>query len=511
MSTLLALDLRAPSALPLTKRLVGSIVREIQRGALAPGAELPSSRELSRSLGIHRNTALAAYRELIAQGYLETVQARGTFVSRKIAATDAPPGAPCAAPLAIELPPLELGPLGRVRAGELPLLGGLPDLREFPSAELYRAYRAALRGTRDLLDYGDAQGHIRLRRELAAHLRNQRGVAAHEARLLVTRGSQQALFLAARALVGKRGVVAVEQAGYPPAWDAFRVAGAELVPIPIDKDGLVVSALARLAKKRKIAAVYTTPHHQYPTTVTLSGPRRLELLELAARERFVIIEDDYDHEFHFEGNPVFPLAQKDEHGVVLHVATLSKVFAPGLRIGYAHGPEALIERMTALRAVIDRQGDAALELALSSLMEEGEFGAHVRRMFRTYTARRTVFFECLARELGDVVEFEPAPGGLAVWARAAAEIDVAEWARRAKERKVLFQEGAQFYFDRAGGQNHARFGFARLNEAEIEAAFRALRLALPKSGFCSPPSAKPSRERTRPSALKRGIAKKRDL
>lgn len=509
MSPQLALDLSGPAALPLTKRLVGSIVREIQRGALAPGAELPSSRELSRSLGVHRNTVLAAYRELIAQGYLETVKARGTFVSRKIPASEASLGPSCVAPLAIELPPLALGPVGRVHPEELPLLGGLPDLRQFPAAELHRAYRAALRSAHELFDYGDAQGHIRLRKELAAHLRNQRGVAAHESRLLVTRGSQQALFLAARALIGKRGVIAVEQAGYPAAWDAFRVAGAELVPIPIDKEGLVVSALARLAKRRKLAAVYTTPHHQYPTTVTLSGPRRLELLELAARERFVIVEDDYDHEFHFEGNPVFPLAQKDEHGVVLHVGTLSKVFAPGLRVGYAHGPRELIERMTALRAVVDRQGDAALEVALSSLMEEGEFGAHVRRMFRAYTARRKVFFECLERELGDVVEYEPARGGLAVWARVAPRVDVQRWALRARERKVIFQVGSQFFFDRAGGDHHARFGYARLNEAEIEAAFRVLRLSLPKSrGSSSCHEAGVDRSAR---GARKGIAKKVDL
>lgn len=344
MKPIVVLDESLDAGLPLAKRVAASFIAGIRRGTLAPGSPVPSTRELARSLGIHRNTALAAYQELILQGYLETIPARGTFVSHKVPAPPFKAESRKASVVDLDLPEVSFAPKSAVFPDELPLLGGLPDLREFPEAALYRAYRSALKGKPSLLDYGDARGHPRLRAALAEYLRNRRGLAATSDHVLVTRGSQQALFLAARALLGRRTTIAVEHAGYPPAWDAFRLAGAELVPISIDREGLVVEELQALAETTAIAAVYITPHHQYPTTVSLSGPRRLELLALAERKRFVIIEDDYDHEFHFEGSPLFPLARQDERGVVLHIGTLSKVFAPGIRLGYAHGQAALIDR-----------------------------------------------------------------------------------------------------------------------------------------------------------------------
>lgn len=479
MRPLIVLDESLGLGVPLAKRVVAGVIADIRRGSLKSGSPVPSTRELARSLGMHRNTVLAAYQELILQGYLETIPARGTFVSRKIPSPPLPSAPRATGVIDLDLAPLSHGQRTSLLSDELALLGGLPDLREVPSAPLHRAYRAALKGRPNPLDYGDARGHPRLRAALSDYLRGRRGLAADEETMIVTRGSQQALFLVARAVLGKKSLIAVEQAGYSPAWDAFRLAGAELVPVSLDREGLVVDELAELAKKRALAAVYTTPHHQYPTTVSLSGPRRLQLLELAAKERFVIIEDDYDHEFHFEGSPLFPLARQDERGVVVHIGTLSKVFAPGLRVGYAHAQRALIERMTALREIVDRQGDLTLELALAFLMEEGEFAAHLRRMFRVYSARRSVFFECLERELGSVIEFEPAAGGLAVWARVAEGLDLALWTRRARERGVVIQGDEHFYFGERPRERHVRLGYARLNEDEIARAVSRLRAAVP--------------------------------
>jgi len=164
-----------------------------------------------------------------------------------------------------------------------------------------------------------------------------------------------ALDLLARALLVPGDVVAIEALGYPPAWGAFRRAGATLLPIPVDHEGLNVDALEAAVSRQPVRAVYLTPHHQYPTMVTLSPGRRLRLLDLAHRAQFAILEDDYDYEFHYEGRPVLPLASADAHGTVIYLGTLSKILAPGLRLGFVVAPKRLVQRLAADRFLVDRQ------------------------------------------------------------------------------------------------------------------------------------------------------------
>lgn len=473
-----------PSGLPLFQRIAESIASEIRRGRLTSGARLPSSRRLAQDMGVHRNTILAAYDELASRGYVTTEPAKGTFVTDEVPtpSIDRPhrrrrEGSPV--PLRLAPPPLA-PPEYEMAKGALPLLGGLPDLRELPTKQLLRAYRAALDKTTQTLDYQGLYGQRRFLQVLARHLAESRGVVAGQGELLVTRGSQQALYLAARALVRPGSVLAVERAGYPPAWEAFRLSGAELRPIRTDSSGLVVEDLARLCEREDIAAVYVTPHHQYPTTVTMSGPRRMALLQLAERAKFVIIEDDYDHEFHFSSQPVLPLASADPRRVVLHIGTLSKVFAPGLRVGYAVGQPELIRSMAHTRAYIDRQGDHTMECALATMMEDGEFGAHVRRMHRTYGKRREVLFSALEKELGDVLSFERPSGGLAVWTRIECAVSAQAWAERAADRGVIVQAAQRFFLD-GRDRRFFRLGYARLNEAELVRAVRLLAASRPRT------------------------------
>src|SRR5690606_18932354 len=201
---------------------------------------------------------------------------------------------------------------------------------------------------------------------------------------LITRGSQMALSLAAHSVLRANDVVAVEQWGYPPAWQALRLAGAQVVPVKVDDEGLDVAHLAvmcerQVAKRAPIRALYLTPHHQYPTTVSLSPARRVALLQLAATYRFAILEDDYDHEFHFDGQPLLPLASGESDASVLYMGTLSKVIAPGLRIGYLVAPQTVLQRAVAHRYYLDRQGDVVGEAAMAELLEDGELQRHVRR------------------------------------------------------------------------------------------------------------------------------------
>ncbi|HMJ15738.1 MAG TPA: PLP-dependent aminotransferase family protein, partial [Polyangiaceae bacterium] len=427
--------------------------------------------------------------ELADEGWTETAQARGTFVSRDLPQKMPRAFAPGARSGIAERPGFdlaqgpavpELGVVPGATESVLALLGGVPDVRLVPVAELARAYRRALsRYGRSLLSYGSAWGHPRLRSELARMLCSTRGLAIEPEHVLVTRGSQMALHLVARALIQPGDVIAVESWGYRPAWEALRLAGAELVPIPVDAQGIDTAQLAELARVRRIRAVYVTPHHQYPTTVSLSAARRIELLALARAERMAVIEDDYDHEFHYVGRPVLPLASADRAGVVIYLGTLSKVLAPGLRIGYVVAPPALIDRLASYRYYLDRQGDQAVEAAVALMFEDDEIQRHIGRARRNYTERRGVFVELLERHLAEQLSFRVPSGGMAIWARIARGIDGEHWGERALARGLVLQPTRRFAFD-GRPRPYLRLGFAGLTPSELEAAVERLRQALPR-------------------------------
>ncbi len=463
-------------------RLAGAIVQAVRAGRLKPGARLPGSRRLAETMGVHRNTALAALRALEAEGWITTRPGAGTFVAADLPDVEARPfagprpGTPAAPGFdfaaAPEAPPAEPPP------GALVLAGGVPDLRSVPVVALTRAWRRALTvagGT--LLSYGPPHGHPALRAALAQMVTRLRGLTAGADDVLVTRGSQQALDLLARVLVRPGDVVAVEALGYPPAWSAFERAGARLVPLPVDDEGADVDALEAALAAGPVRAVYLTPHHQFPTMVPLSPARRLRLLALATRHRVAVIEDDYDHEFHHVGRPLHPLASADDAGVVVYVGTLSKVLAPGLRAGFVVAPRPLIDRLAAERRVVDRQGDRALEAALAELLEDGEVQRHARRMRRVYGARRAALVEALRAHVGDALRFDQPPGGLALWARYVGD-DFAGWVRRCRERGVWFQTAAELCRPDATPPPCARLGFASLDEDALREAARRMGAAL---------------------------------
>jgi GntR family transcriptional regulator / MocR family aminotransferase len=469
---------------PLFLQLAQAVQHDIRSGRLRPGARLPGSRTLARELGVHRNTVLAGYAELLSQGWLRTHPAGGTFVAEDLPASPTPVPPERVLARARLAPGFALGPpvlsarMPDFPPGTLVLAKGAPDVRQMPASELSRAYRRALaRHGRALLGYGDPRGHPRLRRALAEMLRATRALPASEETVFVTRGSQMALDLIARALLGPGDVVAVEGLGHPGAWAALRLSGASLVPVPVDGSGLSISALAALAEHRRLRAVYLTPHHQFPTTSVLPAARRLQMLELARRHRMLVIEDDYDHEFHYDGRPVLPLASRDEAGVVVYLGTLSKVLAPGLRIGYLVAPLQVIERVTELRVAADLQGDQAHECAVAELFEDGDLVRHVRRMRRLYLGRRNALLEALHRHLAAAISVQPPAGGMALWARTDPAIDLDRWSDLALEQGVAFVPGRRYAFD--GGEVHAmRLGFTPLDERELDEAARRMAAAL---------------------------------
>lgn len=460
---------------PVFQQIAQAIRQDIRRGRLRPGDALPGSRTLAATLDVHRNTVLAAYRELEAEGWT-SAERRTTRVAADL------PGAPSHGAsrterqpgfTLIKAPPPALRP----EPGLPGFGGGLPDLRLVPTDLLARAYRRALRSP-GLLGYGDPRGEPRLRAALVRLLAEMRGLAVPETDLVVTSGSQGALDLVARSLIRPGDRVAVEDPGYPAAWTTLRAAGAELVPVPVDAAGLQVEALARRLGEGTIRAVYLTPHHQFPTTVTMGAARRLRLLDLAARHGFAVLEDDYDAEFHYDGRPVLPLAGDDPRGMVAYLGTLSKILAPGLRIGFVAGPRALAEAVAARRATADGPGDPVVQRAVAELLEDGLLQRHARKMRRTYQARRDALAEALRRHLGEAVRFDLPAGGMSLWLEAAPDLDVEAWADRARSQGLGLTTGRRFDFH-GRATPHLRLGFSSLDGPELEAAVRQLARARP--------------------------------
>jgi GntR family transcriptional regulator / MocR family aminotransferase len=448
---------------PVGRALGAAIVADVQRGRLTAGERLPGSRTLATRLSIARGTVTSVLETLVAEGWLERRASQGTFVCGSLPIGPLP-AAEHGGGLGFALHP---GPESRrlhtPRDVRFALVGGKPDLRLLPLADLARAYGRVLRGRgRRLVDYGPPGGTDRLKRSLANWLADTRGIRPVVGGILVTRGSQQALYLCARAVLRPGDRVAVEALGYPPAWEAMRSMGAELVPIAVDDDGMAVESIPD-----DVRAVYLTPHHQYPTGASLSAERRLRLLTWAAKNRVAIFEDDYDHEYHYDGPPRLPLAAHDKAGVVVSLGTLSKAFAPGLRLGWVVASPEFIALLVRWRTVMDRQGDQVVEHAVAELLDDGTLARHLRRTLQTYRERRDVLMALVAAKLPGLTVL-PRPGGLALWC-AAEGTDVDAWAERCLAAGVYFETASSYTLDRSA-QPFVRLGFAGHTPAELTEA-----------------------------------------
>lgn len=465
--TTLAIEVRPEDREPVFLALARTIIQEIERGRLKPGDPLPGTRALSRNLKLNRNTVDAAYHELAMQGWLVTEPSRGTFV-----ATDLPdmalhprpqrPAAPAAKPAAAP------------QRGILRLSDGAPDVRLVPTTAFAQAFRRALASAAFISGgtYGDPRGNGKLRDALSSYLRDERGLTAASSEILVTRGSQMALFLAASAVADPGSLIAVERPGYPLAWSAFRAAGADVIGVPVDAGGIDVEALEKIARTNdRLRAIYVTPHHQYPTTVTMGVARRLRLLDVARRFGLVIIEDDYDNEYRFDGRPILPLAARAEDDLpIIYIGSLSKLLAPGIRLGYAVAAPQILIRMADRREALDRQGDLPLEHALADLIEDGTIKRHARKARRIYHARRDLMARLLQERLADDAQFALPAGGLAIWLRLNEGLSAETWAANAAKLGLSVMPGIHFDLETARPAEAFRLGFAGLDERELTRA-----------------------------------------
>jgi GntR family transcriptional regulator/MocR family aminotransferase len=399
LGPVVTLDRRA--ALPIHRQIYEGYRQAILDGRVRPGQRLPSTRALAQDLAVSRVVVVTAFAQLAAEGYVTSRVGAGTVVSSEL---------PDSPPLRVRLRAVRPGPR-RVNKSPLPpfdepwskLRGPFrlsqPALDAFPLALWSRlAVRQVRRLPAQHMVYGDAQGLPALREALAAHLATFRSVACDADQILVVSGSQQALTLAFRALLAPGDAAWLEEPGYHGARDALLLAGARIVPVPVDDDGLDVDAGVRRAEGAR--GVYVTPSHQYPLGSAMSAARRVQLLDWARRAGAWIVEDDYDSEYRYDGRPLASLHGLDRDARVVYVGTFSKILFPALRVGYLVVPRDLVRHFRRLRSATDIFPAPATQAVLAAFIAEGHFARHLRRMRTLYAERRRVLVAGLERELG---------------------------------------------------------------------------------------------------------------
>lgn len=466
------------SKIPVYRQVAISITNAIRNGILKAETRLPGSRELAKTLGIHRKTVIAAYEELDAQGWITVIPRKYVAVAahipslkpQKWIAGDIPASYENDLNLPFRIVEEHIADEDAGSVPEIIIDDGHPDVRLSPIADLLKTYRSltsrkyAIKSAHT----GTTQGTLSLREALVSYLSVTRGLNSSVENLLITHGAQMSIYLAAQLLLERSSRVIVGKPNYPVANKAFEEAGAEVIEVDVDDQGIDTDAIEIICGKEKINAVYVIPHHHYPTTVTLNVERRMKLLELSKRFSFAIIEDDYDYDYHYGSSPYLPLASAHHRGNVIYIGSFSKILDPSLRIGFMVAPKNFIAQCMALRSVIDVSGDGYMQNALATLMNGGELKSHIRKAKKIYHRRRSFLDNLLKEKLEKYVSYVLPTGGMAIWIKLNPAFSLAQLALNPRLRISKIDKE----------RNAFRFGFASLDETELEQAVGLLETGL---------------------------------
>ncbi len=452
------------------QKIYSGLIAKVKAGSFKSGEILPSTRELSRLYRCHRFTVMRVCQDLVAEGWIE-----GTARSRYRVSKKTPIGESQASlarkpkDLSKRLLPIEKIDLEKTRY-PLEFWGGQPDLRLFPKDEFRRTLSAALKRAKPSdLNYGVTQGLKSCLQEVSEYLRKSRDLSNQS--YLITNGSQEALYLACQAFLKLGDKIAIERKGYPPAWRLFERLGAQLIPIEVDDEGLDTDDLKSKLKKHPIKMIYVTPLHQYPTTVTLSPRRRQSLIQICEQNVLPILEDDYDHEFHYIGPPPSPLSAETNLGI--YICSFSKVLFPGARLGVLGCDSKIIDSICHQKYLVSRQTDCLSQIGLSAWLKDGGFERHSRKMRRIYETRYFHMLEELEKTRAhSKISWSNPNGGMSIWVNL--HRDSKKISDLAKKRGIFFQNEATMDYLKSQG-THLRIGFAGVSEKEITSGFAGLR------------------------------------
>ncbi len=475
LSVLLAIPLSKTNG-PLFRQVYLRLREAILSGSLRSGEKLPSTRDLAEQLGVSRTVVLLAYDQLLAEGFATGRAGSGTYVSSSVRV-----GAFASSQKSI---PLRVSHFGASAAAAWSRMNfpppsvvsqpydfgyGRSDVEKFPFA-LWRRILARCARTMSVteLDYGPPAGNAALREALCGHLRRARAVECDPSQITIVNGSQQALDLIARVLIEKDDRVAIEEPNYQGTREILLAAGARLLPVAVDREGLNP---ARLSHDARIA--FVTPSHQFPTGTILPLPRRLQLLEWAKRSNAVVVEDDYDGEFHYEGRPLESLQGLDREWRVIYIGTFSRTVFSALRIGYLIAPKRLVQAFTAAKWLCDRHTATLEQAALAEFISSGMYERYLRRVRRRNASRRHALLVAVENFLGDRVEVtgDGAGAHVVLWPRKRISEEAIISAAAAHGVRVYGMSG---YYLQKPPRTGIMLGYSRMTERAIREGIRRL-------------------------------------
>ncbi|MDE2288199.1 MAG: PLP-dependent aminotransferase family protein [Burkholderiales bacterium] len=479
-------QLSAHSGMSLQGQIRQMLVSAILDEQLQPGVPVPSSRELADQLNVARNTVVLAYQQLVDEGYLIARERRGYFVNadmlqgRVARPADAPaprvaperPGGPAWEPRFMSRPSRQRNIVkpSDWQKYEFPFIYGQFDPALFPTADWRECCMKAL-SVMEIRDWAPdmiARDDESLIQQVRTRVLPRRGVWANADEIVLTNGAQQALYLVADLLMSPRTTVGMENPGYPDARNIFSMRTPRLVGFPVDEGGLPVSATLG-----ECDYVYITPSHQCPTTTTMPLERREALLALAEKKDFVLIEDDYESENNFSGTPNPALKSLDRNNRVIYVGSLSKSFAPGLRLGYIVAPAELVSELRALRRLMVRHPSAFIQRSFALFLSLGHHDALLRRLAHAYSQRAEALGEALRRHLPEA-RFVPLAGGASCWVQGPAGLDASLLARQAESHGILIEPGDVFFMGDHPQRDCFRLGFSSIRVDRIDAGIERL-------------------------------------
>ena len=482
----LSLQLDREGPVPLARQIQEQIERLIREKWLGPGVKLPATRELARALGVNRTTVALAYEELVAAGRARAHVGQGTFV---VAPPAGEPRPTEAIPARVRLDWSRLfsrsahiagtgdrraSPPASATRSTISFAAGIPDSDMFPTDAFRRVLNQVVRdeGTALLQYPPGGDGYPPLRTYLATYLLRF-GVEARADDILVVNGSQQGFDLIARTFLDPGDVVAMEQPTYPRAIEVFRAAGAQLVPVPWNREGPSPEALEQVLARHRPKLFYCQPTAHNPTGLTMTPAAGRRVLDTAARHHVPIVEDGFDGSLYYGDRRPLPLRALDRDGLVVYIGTFSKVLFPGLRLGWLVAPPPVVERLKAAKQLADLGTSPLIQAAVHRFCERRLLDRHVGRIAREYDRRRAAVLEALGRHLPEGAAWTEPRGGFSLLLTLPSGCDATALLPRALRRGVSFTPGARFFLD-GSGEETARLSFSSVSVRRIDDGIRRL-------------------------------------
>ena len=484
----LAIALDNNTAIPLHQQLYEELRRAILSGRLLPRQRIPSTRSLAKSLGISRTTVTSCYEQLLSEGYLETIVGSGTYVCAQLPddllhSTPVESVQKTVSPIQLSKYAARLADMDTSLMSEpdlqISFRYGRPAFDHFPMQTWRKLLSRHCRENSTWLDYAtDALGYKPLREAIARYLSRSRAVQCEPEQVIITNGTQQALYLIMRLSIELGDAIALEDPGYLSARRIFLSQGAKLLPIRVDESGLVVKDLAKYANEL-IKLIYVTPSHQFPTGSILSLPRRLELLAWAQQNSAMIIEDDYDSEYRYGDRPIPALQGLAQTDSVLYIGTFSKVLFPSLRIGYLVLPPSLISLFARAKWLSDRSLPSLEQQVLADFIEQGHIDRHIRKMRSLYDLRRQALVQALKANFGEKAKILGEKAGLHLMVRLQTHLTDEEIIQRAARVGVGMMSAQPSYLN-VNCAGELIFGYSELTQEQIQKGISRLALAIAK-------------------------------